>query len=165
MLDRFLVIAEANELPAVICVNKIELVGLAAAQALFGVYERIGYRVLYTSAAQHTGIDELRELLTDRITVVTGPSGVGKSSLINVVHPDLHLRTGDLRDFLDKGKHTTRAAHLLPLPFGEDSFVADTPGIRELGAVRHRPVESAILLPRTGALSPRLPLSRLHPRP
>lgn len=133
MLDRFLVIAEANELPVVICVNKIELVGLAAVQALFGIYERIGYRVLYTSAAEHVGIDALRELLTDRITVVTGPSGVGKSSLINAVHAGLHLRTGDLRDFLDKGKHTTRAAHLLPLPFGQDSFVADTPGIRELG--------------------------------
>ena len=133
MLDRFLVIAEANELPVVICVNKIELVGLAAVQQLFGVYERIGYRVLYTSAADQVGIDALRELLTDRITVVTGPSGVGKSSLLNVVHPALHLRTGDLRDFLDKGKHTTRAAHLLPLPFGQDSFVADTPGIRELG--------------------------------
>jgi ribosome biogenesis GTPase len=133
MLDRFLVIAEANELPVVICVNKVELVGLAQVQQLFGVYERIGYRVLYTSAEEHVGIDALRELLTDRITVVTGPSGVGKSSLINVVHPALHLRTGDLRDFLDKGKHTTRAAHLLPLPFGQDSFVADTPGIRELG--------------------------------
>jgi ribosome biogenesis GTPase len=133
MLDRFLVIAEANELPVVICVNKIELVGLAAVQQLFGVYTRIGYRVLYTSAEEHIGIDALRELLTDRITVVTGPSGVGKSSLINEVHPQLHLRTGDLRDFLDKGKHTTRAAHLLPLPFGQDSFVADTPGIRELG--------------------------------
>ena len=133
MLDRFLVIAEANELPVVICVNKIELVELAQLQALFGVYERIGYQVLYTSAAQQIGIDALRELLTDRITVVAGPSGVGKSSLLNVVHPALHLRTGELRDFLDKGKHTTRAAHLLPLPFGTDSFVADTPGIRELG--------------------------------
>ncbi len=133
MLDRFLVVAEANELPAIICVNKVELTGLAAAREIFHLYETIGYRVLYTSAKLGLGIDELHAHLSDRITVVTGPSGVGKSSLINAVHPDLYLKTGDLRDFLDKGRHTTRAAQLFPLPFGIDSFVADTPGIRELG--------------------------------
>jgi ribosome biogenesis GTPase len=133
MLDRFLVIAEANELPVVLCVNKIELVGLDAVKQVFGLYERIGYPVLYASAAGRVGIDELRELLTGRITVVTGPSGVGKSSLLNAVHPKLNLRTGDLRDFASKGRHTTRAAHLYRLPFGVDTYVADTPGIRELG--------------------------------
>ena len=133
MLDRFLVIAEANELPAVLCVNKVELVGDDHVQAVFGLYERIGYRVLYVSAAEHRGIDELRELLSGRITVITGPSGVGKSSLLNAVHPDLHLRTGALRDFAAKGRHTTRAAQLYRLPFGVDTYVADTPGIRELG--------------------------------
>lgn len=133
MLDRFLVIAEANELPAVICINKIELVGRERAQAMFGLYERIGYRVIYVSAVQHIGIQELRDLLVDRVTVVTGPSGVGKSSLLNSIHPDLNLRTGDLRDFMNKGRHTTRSAHLFLLPFGEKTYVADTPGIRELG--------------------------------
>jgi ribosome biogenesis GTPase / thiamine phosphate phosphatase len=133
MLDRFLVIAEANELPVVLCVNKVELVGWEAVKEVFGLYERIGYPVLYTSAADNAGIDELRELLTGRITVVTGPSGVGKSSLLNAVHPNLNLRTGDLRDFASKGRHTTRAAHLYRLPFDVDTYVADTPGIRELG--------------------------------
>jgi ribosome biogenesis GTPase len=133
MLDRFLVIAEANELPVILCINKVELVGVEHVLAVFGLYERIGYRVLYVSAAEHTGIGELRELLSGRITVVTGPSGVGKSSLLNAVHPDLHLRTGDLRDFAAKGRHTTRAAQLYRLPFGVDTYVADTPGIRELG--------------------------------
>jgi ribosome biogenesis GTPase len=133
MLDRFLVIAEANDLPAIICVNKVELTGEEAARSRFDLYERIGYAVLYVSAKMHIGIDALRELLTDRITVVTGPSGVGKSSLINAVHPALHLREGDLRDFMDKGRHTTRAAQLYRLPFGVTSYVADTPGIRELG--------------------------------
>ncbi len=133
MLDRFLVIAEANELPVMICVNKIELTGEGAARQLFAVYERIGYPVLYASAKAQIGIDALRTFLTDRITVVTGPSGVGKSSLINQVHPDLNLREGDLRDFMNKGRHTTRAAQLFRLPFGHDSYVADTPGIRELG--------------------------------
>ena len=133
MLDRFLVVAEANELPVMICVNKIELTGEAAARQLFAMYERIGYPVLYASAKARVGIDTLRTFLTDRITVVTGPSGVGKSSLINQVHPDLDLREGDLRDFMNKGRHTTRAAQLYRLPFGHDSYVADTPGIRELG--------------------------------
>ncbi len=133
MLDRFLVIAEANDLPVTLCVNKVELVEPAALQALFGLYERIGYPVLYGSAAEGTGIDKLRDLLSDRITVVTGPSGVGKSSLLNAVHPDLRLRTGDLRDFASKGRHTTRAAQLYRLPFGAGTYVADTPGIRELG--------------------------------
>lgn len=133
MLDRFLVIAEANELPAVICVNKIELVDEAATRALFDMYTQIGYVVLYASAREQIGIDALRDCLTDRITVITGPSGVGKSSLINSVHPDLALREGDLRDFMNKGRHTTRSAQLYRMPFGQDSYVADTPGIRELG--------------------------------
>ena len=133
MLDRFLVIAEANELPVVICVNKVELTGEEAAREVFGLYERVGYPVLYASARLHIGVDALRTFLTDRITVVTGPSGVGKSSLINAVHPGLSLREGDLRDFMDKGRHTTRAAQLYRLPFGSASYVADTPGIRELG--------------------------------
>lgn len=133
MLDRFLVVAEANELPVVLCVNKVELVGMNAVKAVFSLYEQIGYPVLYASANDNLGIDKLREQLTGRITVVTGPSGVGKSSLLNAVHPDLNLRTGDLRDFASKGRHTTRAAHLYRLPLGIDTYVADTPGIRELG--------------------------------
>ena len=133
MLDRFLVIAEANEIPAVICVNKIDLTGRPQAEALFGPYSTAGYRVIYVSAATNQGMDELADLLRDRITVITGPSGVGKSSLLNALHPDLALDTGDLRDFMNKGKHTTRTATLLPLPIGKATFVADTPGIRELG--------------------------------
>lgn len=139
MLDRFLVIAEANELPAVICVNKIELADAAATHALFDTYAQIGYSVLYASAREQIGIDALRDALIDRITVLTGPSGVGKSSLINSVHPDLALREGDLRDFMNKGRHTTRAAQLYRLPFGHDSYVADTPGIRELGLYEIEP--------------------------
>ena len=133
MVDRFLVVAEANQLPAVLCVNKVDLTGLEQARELFGIYEQIGYRVLYASAADGLAMEELRELLMDRMTVLTGPSGVGKSSLLNAIHPSLSLRIGDLREVAGKGKHTTRAAHLLPLPFGTQTYVADTPGIRELG--------------------------------
>lgn len=133
MLDRFLVIAEFNELPTVICVNKIDLTGLDVARTLFHLYEEIGYEVIYASAESGEGINTLRELLTGRVTVVTGPSGVGKSSLINEINPLLNLQVGDLRDFQQKGKHTTRSAQLIRLPFGDNTYIADTPGIRELG--------------------------------
>jgi ribosome biogenesis GTPase / thiamine phosphate phosphatase len=143
MLDRFLVIAEFNDLPAVICANKIDLVGIEAARALFGLYETIGYPVIYTSAKQGEGIAAIRDLLADQLTVVTGPSGVGKSKLINAIHPALDLQVGELRDFLHKGKHTTRAAQLFRLPFGENTYIADTPGIRELGLYDIDPADLA----------------------
>lgn len=143
MLDRFLVVAEFNDLPAVICVNKIDLVGLEQARALFGLYERAGYRVIYASAKLGEGITEIHDLLVDQLTVVTGPSGVGKSHLINAIHPALELQVGELRDFLNKGKHTTRAAHLFRLPLGENSYIADTPGIRELGLYDIDPADLA----------------------
>jgi ribosome biogenesis GTPase len=133
MLDRFLVIAEANELPAVICVNKLDLVPEGTAEARFGIYTEIGYSVIYASAQTGEGMDALREQLTGMVTVVTGPSGVGKSSLLNSLQPGLNLQIGDLREVLQKGRHTTRAAQLFALPFGPGTFVADTPGIRELG--------------------------------
>lgn len=133
MLDRFLVVAEFNDLPAVICANKIDLVGIEGARAIFGLYETIGYPVIYTSAKLGEGITAIHDLLANQLTVVTGPSGVGKSKLINAIHPALALQVGELRDFLHKGKHTTRAAQLFRLPFGENTYIADTPGIRELG--------------------------------
>ncbi len=141
MLDRFLVVAEFNELPTVICVNKIDLTEMAAAEAIFGLYTEIGYEVIYASAETGQGIEQLRTLLTNRITVVAGPSGVGKSSLINCIDPALDLQVGDLRDFQQKGKHTTRAAHLLRMPFGENTYIADTPGIRELGLYDIDPID------------------------
>jgi len=133
MLDRFLIVAESNELPAIICVNKIDLTGLDGAKAIFGVYEQLGYPLLYASVTEGTGLHELHDLLEDRMTVVSGPSGVGKSALINSLHPGLDLRVGDLRGFEGKGQHTTRGAHLIHLPFGKETYIADTPGIRELG--------------------------------
>lgn len=133
LIDRFLVVAEYNEVPALLVANKVDL-GADAARAVFGPYERIGYDVLYTAAKAGVGLEELRARLAGRLSIVTGPSGVGKSTLLNALQPGLHLATGEVSAFLEgKGRHTTTHAELLPLEGVEGGYVADTPGIRELG--------------------------------
>lgn len=130
-LDRALVAAEKAEIPSIVIVlNKVDLVGEAAARDMFGVYERIGYPVLYVSAAQQNGIDALRDTLTGKVSIFTGRSGVGKSSLLNAIQPGLGLAIGAISDKLQKGRHTTVHAELVPLSGG--GYVADTPGIRSL---------------------------------
>jgi ribosome biogenesis GTPase len=134
LIDRFLVVAEYSEVPALLVANKIELVGTDAAREAFGGYERIGYDVLYTSAKAGIGLDELRGRLAGRLSIVTGPSGVGKSTLLNALQPGLRLATGEVSEILDRrGRHTTRLAELHPLDGPAGGYVADTPGIRELG--------------------------------
>lgn len=138
MLDRYLVGAEAQKLPIIICANKVDLVGMAAAHAMFADYERIGYRVIYTSRAAGTaqpdgialqdGIDELRTALHGKISVLTGKSGVGKSSLMNRLKPGLAQEVGAVSESLQKGKHTTVAPQLFALD--AESWLADTPGLR-----------------------------------
>lgn len=130
MLDRFLVLAEANRLTALIVVNKIDLAGETAARDRFVMYESAGYPVLYTSAREPYGIDRLRDCLCGRMSVLAGPSGVGKSSLLNALEPGLGLRTAAVSE-QRKGRHTTVSAELVPLGCG--GYVADTPGLRELG--------------------------------
>ena len=131
MLDRFLVIAEGNELPARIVINKVELVGESEARARWAEYERIGYPVHYTSVKADVGLDALRETLRDRVSALTGPSGVGKSSLINALFPGTDLRVGAISESVNKGRHTTVGASLHPI--GGEGFVCDTPGLREVG--------------------------------
>ena len=145
MLDRFLVLCESSELEALIVANKVDLVGEDAARALFGPYEKIGYRVLYTSPKQALGIDTLGEAVCGRISAVTGPSGVGKSSLLNAVQPGLALRVASVSDAVQKGRHTTVTAQLIPLECG--GYVADTPGLRELGLWGIDPDELELLFP------------------
>ena len=130
-LDRFLVIAEANELPAALIVNKIEL-DRASGEALVRRYALAGYPVVLTSVKAPENIAAVRDLLAGRVTVLAGASGVGKSSLLNLLEPGLKLRVGAISEKWRKGKHTTTAAEMVPLALG--GYVVDTPGMREVGA-------------------------------
>lgn len=135
MLDRLLVIAENNDLPAIICANKVDLLADAESQSfarrLFGLYKDIGYPVIFASARTGQGVDELHERLRDRLSVLCGPSGVGKSSLLNAVQPELGLAAREISQATGKGRHTTVSVRLWPL--AEGGYVADTPGLREAG--------------------------------
>ncbi len=133
MLDRFLVIAEGNNIPARIIINKIDLVGEEAARARFDDYARIGYPVHYTCVKTGLGLESLREVLNGRRSVLTGPSGVGKSSLLNALFPGANLRVGAISESVNKGRHTTVGALMLPLPGSDGGYVIDTPGLREVG--------------------------------
>jgi ribosome biogenesis GTPase len=134
MLDRFLVIAEANDLAARIVINKVELVGGAeAAGERWRDYERAGYPVHYTSAKRNEGLGALHDALAGTVSVLTGPSGVGKSSLMNAMFPGLDLRVGEISESVNKGRHTTVGGYLHPLPGPEGGYLADTPGLREVG--------------------------------
>jgi len=150
MLDRFLVITEKQEIPVVIIANKVDLTGMAEAKKIYGVYEDLGYPVLYTSAKNGRGVDELAGLLKNKITAFSGPSGVGKSSLLNQVQPDLGLRVGGLKDSSQKGRHTTVVRQLFPLE--EGGFVADMPGLRSLSLWDTEPEELDGYFPELKAL-------------
>ncbi|HEY6830453.1 MAG TPA: ribosome small subunit-dependent GTPase A [Gemmatimonadaceae bacterium] len=133
MLDRFLVIAESNELTPRIVINKVDLVGDDVARERFAAYERAGYAVYYTSVKDGRTLDGLRSVLAGRRSVVTGPSGVGKSSLLNELFPGSNLRVGAISESVNKGRHTTVGAAMLPIVSESDGYVIDTPGLREIG--------------------------------
>lgn len=152
-IDRFLVTAEAYGIPAVIVFNKLDLFseeGLEILAEYKAIYESIGYPCFSVSALKGTGMDDLRTVLKDKVTLVSGHSGVGKSTLINTLVPEAHLRTGDISDWSDKGKHTTTFAEMIDLPFG--GSIIDTPGIRELGIVDIAPNELSHFFPEMRAL-------------
>lgn len=130
LIDRFLVTAEHAQLEALICINKIDLTDAAQLQPLIGVYAQMGYRVLVTSAKQGWNINALRSVVIGCQSVVTGQSGVGKSSLLNGIQSGLGLRVCAVSQDNSKGKHTTTTAELIPLDGG--GSIIDTPGIRQL---------------------------------
>ena len=144
MIDRFFVIAEANELPAFLVVNKIEL-DRTAGPALAERYAAAGYPVLLTSVKAAEGLELLAARLTGRETVLAGQSGVGKSSLLNALEPGLKLRIGAISEKWRTGRHTTTAAELVPLAAG--GYVVDTPGMREVGAWGIAPPDLARCFP------------------
>jgi ribosome biogenesis GTPase / thiamine phosphate phosphatase len=130
MLDRFLVISEKQDIPSLIVANKIDLVGQENARDIFGHYEAIGYPVLYTSVKMNFGLEDLHQRLKKKISVFAGPSGVGKSSLLNAIQPGLGLSVSEVSEATQKGRHTTVVRQLFPLHGG--GYVADTPGLKAL---------------------------------
>jgi ribosome biogenesis GTPase len=139
MLDRFLVIAEKQGIPARIVANKVDLLGLKSAREIFGVYPGLGYPVTYTSVVQNRGVDTLHSLLQGKISGLAGPSGVGKSSLLNAIQPALGLAVREVSDLTTKGKHTTNVRQLFALTTG--GYVADLPGLRSLALWDTHPEE------------------------
>jgi len=129
LIDRFLVEAERMRIEPILCINKIDLIDPADLMPIVGVYGQMGYPVHLVSATTGQGIDRLRHLVAGQESVVAGQSGVGKSSLLNAIEPELGLRVGEVSRENEKGKHTTTVASLIPLKMG--GFVVDTPGIRQ----------------------------------
>lgn len=140
-LDRFLVVTERNDLPTIIAVNKIDLTDINHAKTVFGLYESLGYRTIYTSSYTGEGVEELREALRGKISILTGSSGVGKSSLLNAIESNLGLKVGAVSEATTKGMHTTRHTELIPLQLEGGGYVADTPGIRGLALFDLEPDE------------------------
>lgn len=143
MLDRFLVIAEKQNVPPLIVANKTDLV--KDPKELFSLYETIGYRVIYTSTHTGAGLDELHEALKGKISALAGPSGVGKSSLLNAIQPGLGLAVREISAAMGKGRHTTVARQMFPLEGG--GYVADTPGWKSLALWDTQPEEMDAYFP------------------
>jgi ribosome biogenesis GTPase len=130
MLDRFLVVCEKQLLPAVIVANKIDLVGEDRAREMFALYEPLGYPIIFTSTKTGTGIDQLHALLENKLSAFTGSSGVGKTSLLNAIQPELGLTVREVSSWHNKGRHTTVVRQMFPLL--KSGYVADMPGLRSL---------------------------------
>ena len=130
LLDRFLVMMERKGIPAVLCFNKQDIADEAQIEELRAIYGGCGYPLLFTSALEGKNIDLVRDCLKGKTTAIAGPSGVGKSTLINMLTPEANMETGSISRKIERGKHTTRHSELFPID--GDSYIMDTPGFSSL---------------------------------
>ena len=130
LLDRFLCMMEYQKVPVTICFNKCDLVTEEQKKALEDIYKPAGYDVIFTSAKKGINLDGLKDLLKGKTTTVAGPSGVGKSSLINQLQDTVYMETGSISEKIERGKHTTRHSEIIPL--GEEAYIMDTPGFSSM---------------------------------
>ena len=130
LLDRFLIMMESKEIPVILCFNKKDIATEPEIQELKEIYETCGYQMVFTSALEEENVDELKQLLHGKTTAIAGPSGVGKSSLINIFQPKANMETGSIREKIERGKHTTRHSELIWIE--DNTYIMDTPGFSSL---------------------------------
>ena len=164
LLDRYLVSAELNEVPALICITKMDLADREQIEAAKDLYAQIGYPVLLTSAETGEGINQFKEAMRDKVSVLMGMSGVGKTTLLNTLQPDLGLRVGGISQATGKGRHTTTHQEMFPLEIG--GYVIDTPGMKVFGLWEVEPEDLAGLyvemFPYVGQCQFRLDCTHTH---
>lgn len=131
LIDRYLVVAEKHNFDAIICINKIDIADEEELRTTMAPYEKLPYEIVYISALKKTNMEKFENLLKNKISIVSGYSGVGKSSIINAIIPDMEIETEEISEKWKKGKHKTTAVTMFHLPFG--GYIIDTPGIREFG--------------------------------
>lgn len=152
LLDRFLIRMEQQKLPTIICFNKEDIASPEEKDALRKAYETCGYHVLFISVLENRGLDQVRELLAGKTTTLAGPSGVGKSSLINRLSPATHMETGEISEKIKRGRHTTRHSEIIAL--GDSTYIMDTPGFTSLDMPEITKEELGGYYPEFGAYEP-----------
>lgn len=130
LLDRFLIMMEKQEVPTVICFNKKDIASEKELVLLKDTYEKCGYKIVFSSAMENQGIEDIRKVMEDKTTTVAGPSGVGKSSIINILQPEAQMETGEISSKIERGKHTTRHSELIHIE--GQTYIMDTPGFSSL---------------------------------
>lgn len=131
LLDRFLLMMQQKDIPCILCFNKKDLIEHGKCEEYYSIYKDTDATILFVSAKEKDGVEQIKELLSHKVTTVAGPSGVGKSSLINLFQDEIQMETGEISSKIDRGKHTTRHSELIAID--EDSFILDTPGFSSLG--------------------------------